>query len=146
MPTDHDFLAAAIDLSKQCPPSRTAFSVGAYVVDRDGTVLATGYSREGDPVVHAEESALGKVREKDLANATVYSSLEPCSRRASRPVTCARLILAAGVRRVVFAWREPAIFTDCDGAEILRAGGVEVVEIPELAAGVRAINQHLLPS
>jgi diaminohydroxyphosphoribosylaminopyrimidine deaminase/5-amino-6-(5-phosphoribosylamino)uracil reductase len=144
--SDRDWLTATIELSKNCPPSQTAFSVGAYVVAEDGAVLATGYSREGDPVVHAEEVALSKIPGADLSKATVYSSLEPCSRRASRPVPCAQLILKAGVGRVVFAWREPAIFTDCDGAEILRAGGVDVLEIPDLAAGVRAINQHLLPS
>ncbi|WP_279583280.1 cytidine/deoxycytidylate deaminase family protein [Fodinicola feengrottensis] len=143
---DHRWLAAAIELSESCPPSRTAFSVGAYVVDADDTVLATGYSREGDPVVHAEEVALLKLPGVDLAGATVYSSLEPCSQRASRPVSCARLILRAGVGRVVFGWREPAIFTDCDGAEILRTGGVDVMEIPELAAAVRLINAHLMPS
>ncbi len=56
---------------------------------------------------------------------TVYSSLEPCSARASRPRTCTELILAAGVQRVVFAWREPAVFVDGDGrrAAAGRGGG-----------------------
>lgn len=142
---DRKWLAAAIELSKQCPPSRTAFSVGAYVVAADDTVLATGYSREGDPVVHAEEAALLKLADVDLSGATVYSSLEPCSKRASRPVSCTQAILKAGVGRIVFGWREPLIFTDCDGAEILRAAGADVKEIPELASAVRAINAHLLP-
>nr|MDT0666433.1 dCMP deaminase [Micromonospora sp. DSM 115978] len=79
-----------------------------------------------------------------LTGVTIYSSLEPCSARASRPRTCTELILAAGIRRVVFAWREPAVFVDCHGAELLAAGGVEVVELPELAAVVRTVNAHLL--
>jgi diaminohydroxyphosphoribosylaminopyrimidine deaminase/5-amino-6-(5-phosphoribosylamino)uracil reductase len=78
-----------------------------------------------------------------LATATLYSSLEPCSVRASRPRTCTELILAAGMRRVVFAWREPAVFVDCQGAEILAAAGVEVVELPEFAAVARSVNAHL---
>ena len=65
---------------------------------------------------------------------TLYSSLEPCSARASRPRTCTELILAAGIGRVVFAWREPAIFVEGRGAELLHAAGVEVVELPELAS------------
>jgi diaminohydroxyphosphoribosylaminopyrimidine deaminase/5-amino-6-(5-phosphoribosylamino)uracil reductase len=70
--------------------------------------------------------------------------MEPCSARASRPRSCTQLILAAGISRVVFAWREPSIFVEGRGAELLTAGGVEVVELPELAAAVREVNQHLL--
>jgi diaminohydroxyphosphoribosylaminopyrimidine deaminase/5-amino-6-(5-phosphoribosylamino)uracil reductase len=45
---------------------------------------------------------------------------------------------------VVFALREPPLFADCHGAELLERAGVEVLELPELAAGVRAVNAHLL--
>ncbi|WP_337662265.1 dCMP deaminase [Actinoalloteichus sp. AHMU CJ021] len=144
---DHRWLRHAVALAGRCPPSTTAFSVGAVVVDSAGTPLAEGFSREGnDPHVHAEEAALAKIGPDDprLPGATVYSSLEPCAARRSRPRTCTQLILSAGVRRVVFAWREPTIFVDCDGAERLRAAGVSVVEVPELAESARAVNGHLL--
>lgn len=142
---DRRWLREAVVLSRHCPPSTRAFSVGALIAD-GGRVLATGYSREGDPHDHAEEVALAKLgpRATDLTAATLYSSLEPCSTRASRPRTCTELILAAGVRRVVFAWREPAIFVDCRGAETLRAAGLDVVEVPDLAERVREVNAHLL--
>lgn len=144
---DRHFLEAAIELSRRCPPSVSAFSVGALVVDADGTVLAEGYSRQHDPRVHAEEAALAALGPGWRAppGATVYSSLEPCSARASHPRTCTQLIIAAGVERVVFAWREPSIFVVGEGAELLRAAGVEVVELTELAAEARAVNSHLLP-
>jgi pyrimidine deaminase RibD-like protein len=146
MPDDERWLRQAIDLSRSCPPSTSAFSVGAIVVEEGGTILATGYSRQRDPVDHAEEAALRDLADGDprLATATIYSSLEPCSTRASRPRPCAELILAAGIGRVVFAWREPELFVDCHGAENLRAAGVEVVEMPELAPLVRDVNAHLL--
>ncbi|MFD5945925.1 dihydrofolate reductase family protein [Streptomyces collinus] len=144
---DHHWLALACDLAERCPPSDTAFSVGAVVVAADGTELARGHSREaGDPVVHAEEAALAKLDPADprLPGATVYSSLEPCARRASRPAPCARLILDAGVRRVVTAWREPDTFvTDADGSGLLAAGGVEVVVLPEHEERAKAPNRHL---
>ncbi|MFD7161113.1 deaminase [Kribbella sp. NPDC059898] len=143
--TDRAWLEAAIELSRQCPPSTTAFSVGAIIVSAAGDVIATGYSREGDPHDHAEETALAKAeRDPRLASSTIYSSLEPCSKRSSHPRTCTQLILAARIPRVVFAWREPSIFVDCEGAELLRAAGCEVLEIPEVAPAVRAINAHLL--
>ncbi|MEV7597771.1 deaminase [Kitasatospora sp. NPDC089797] len=145
--TDLDHLRRAVELSRRCPPSGTAFSVGAVVVGADGEVLAEGFSREGDPHDHAEEAALAKLPAGDprLRGATVYSSLEPCGLRASRPVPCARLLIAAGVPRVVVAWREPDLFvTDCQGTALLAAAGVEVVELPELAEEARAVNAHLL--
>jgi diaminohydroxyphosphoribosylaminopyrimidine deaminase/5-amino-6-(5-phosphoribosylamino)uracil reductase len=144
---DGHWLAYAVELALRCPPARTAFSVGAVIVGPDGeTVLAEGWSRAGAPRDHAEEAALRGFAAGDprLAGATLYSSLEPCSARASRPRTCTELTLAAGIGRVVFAWREPALFVDCQGAELLAAAGVTVVERPDLAAGVRAANAHLL--
>lgn len=145
---DRQWLALACELAALCPPSETAFSVGAVVVAADGTELARGHSREGgDPVTHAEEAALAKIDPADprLPAATVYSSLEPCARRASRPAPCARLVLDAGVRRVVTAWREPDTFvTDADGSGLLAAAGADVVLLPEYEERAKAPNRHLL--
>ena len=41
---DRHWLALACELAAQCPPSDTAFSVGAVVVAADGTELARGHS------------------------------------------------------------------------------------------------------
>jgi pyrimidine deaminase RibD-like protein len=143
--TDRRWLQVAIDLSRRCPPSQTAFSVGAVIVDVDGKLLASGYSRETDLLTHAEESALAKVAgsRRGLGEATMYSSLEPCGARRSRPLACVDLILAAGIGRVVFALREPVLFADGQGAERLLAAGLEVVEVPDLGGQVQAINAHL---
>ncbi|GIJ43639.1 hypothetical protein Val02_05250 [Virgisporangium aliadipatigenens] len=145
MRTDLAWLAHAIEVSRSAPPVPARYAVGAVVVDRLGQALSTGYTGEDDPQQHAEEAALAKLagRPVDLAGATVYTSLEPCTTRRSRPVGCARLILAAGITRVVLAWREPALFADCEGVATLRRHGVEVVELPALAASARAVNSHL---
>jgi 5-amino-6-(5-phosphoribosylamino)uracil reductase len=144
---DHRFLRWAVELSRLCPPSASAFSVGAVIVGEDGEVLATGFSREQEDHDHAEEVALRKLGpDPRLRHATIYSSLVPCGARASRPVTCVQHIVAAGIPRVVFAWREPHLFTDGEGAEQLRAAGVAVTEVPELAGRARAVNAHLVGS
>ncbi|MDT8912114.1 dihydrofolate reductase family protein [Amycolatopsis sp. PS_44_ISF1] len=137
-------LRQAIALADECPPSST-FRVGAVVTAADGTVLATGHSGEGDPLNHAEEAALAKLPAGDprLATATIYSSLEPCSARASHPLSCTQLILAAAIPRVVMAWREPSLFVDAEGVEQLMAAGCRVIEIPALAPEVRRANTHL---
>jgi riboflavin-specific deaminase-like protein len=149
---DERFLRWAVELSRLCPPSDSAFSVGAVIVGEEGEVLATGFSREQEDQDHAEEVALRKLTQGKpgpdprLRHATLYSSLVPCGARASRPVTCVGHIVAAGVPRVVFAWREPRLFTDGEGAEQLRAAGVAVTELPGLAGRARAVNAHLVGS
>jgi len=162
---DLHWLHEAIKLSRFCQPSATAFSVGAVLIAADGSVLSTGYSRESDPADHAEEVALARVglaghnalrygvprhgsagsgHGVNLEGATLYSSLEPCAARASRPTPCADLIIASGIGRVVIAWREPPIFVPGGGAVRLRRAGLTVKVIPELAGAARAVNAHLL--
>ena len=143
---DLRWLREAIELSRHCPPSETAFSVGAVLVSDAGDVIATGYSRELDPKDHAEEVALARAADDPrLARSTLYSSLEPCLSRASRPRSCAELIEAAGIPRVVIAWLEPPLFTAGGGGVRLRSAGVTVDEIPWLAELARSANAHLLP-
>lgn len=143
---DRHWMRLAIELAYRCPPSDSAYSVGAIIVGESGEEIARGYSRETDPQVHAEESALAKVDRADprLTTATIYSTLEPCSQRKSRPTSCTQHILDAGIPRVVIAWREPSLFVaDCQGQEMLTAAGVEVIEMDDLAAEARAVNAHL---
>jgi diaminohydroxyphosphoribosylaminopyrimidine deaminase/5-amino-6-(5-phosphoribosylamino)uracil reductase len=146
-PADRRWLTAAIELSRLSAPTSTNFAVGAVVVDRHGTALATGYTGELGPRDHAEEVALGKLAGRpglDLSGATIYSSLEPCTARKSRPGTCTDLIIGAGLRRVVLALREPLIFADCHGVELLARQGAEVIEISDLGGLVRTVNAHVL--
>jgi diaminohydroxyphosphoribosylaminopyrimidine deaminase / 5-amino-6-(5-phosphoribosylamino)uracil reductase len=153
---DCHWLRAAIELSRRCPPSPTAYSVGALLVGPDGRVISTGFSRETDPLDHAEEVALARIGLPGgsagpppqsaalVPGAILYSSLEPCAVRASRPTPCADLIIASGIRRVVIAWREPPILAPGGGAIRLLSAGVRVVVVPELAASAREVNAHLL--
>jgi diaminohydroxyphosphoribosylaminopyrimidine deaminase/5-amino-6-(5-phosphoribosylamino)uracil reductase len=144
---DSKWMRIAIEQARLCPATQGAYSVGAVIVDSFEKEIARGYSRETDGKVHAEESALAKVSEPDrrrLVGATIYSTLEPCSQRASRPLSCTHLILGAGIPRVVIAWREPSLFVaDGQGVELLERAGVQVVELDALAAEAKAMNAHL---
>ena len=149
---DARWMRLAVELAWLCPPSDSAYSVGAVIVAADGTELSRGFSRESDPVVHAEESALAKLGPgapgapdaPRLPGATIYSTLEPCSQRKSRPCSCTELIIASGIRRVVIAWREPALFVaDCQGCELLEQAGLEVTELPAFSEQAAAPNRHL---
>jgi diaminohydroxyphosphoribosylaminopyrimidine deaminase/5-amino-6-(5-phosphoribosylamino)uracil reductase len=144
--TDARWMRRALELAGRCRPVPSAYCVGAVIVARDGQEIGSGFSRETGPVAHAEEVALARAGggHPGLAGATLYSTLEPCSERGSAPRSCTELILAAGIGRVVFAWREPPLFVaDCQGAELLAAAGVTVTELAEFAPQARAVNAHL---
>jgi diaminohydroxyphosphoribosylaminopyrimidine deaminase/5-amino-6-(5-phosphoribosylamino)uracil reductase len=156
---DARWMELAIWLAWQAPLSLDAYSVGAVLVGADGREVSRGFSREGsDPYVHAEESMLAKLVDHGrlLDGATLYSTLEPCSQRKSRPRSCTELVLATraaadsattrnnGIARVVVAWREPHLFVaDCQGVELLQQAGVAVTELAELAELAKAPNRHL---
>jgi len=143
---DEHWLAGAIELSKRCPATGSAFCVGAILVSASGQIIAQRYSRQSDPRDHAEEAALAEAAASgaDLGGVTLYTSLEPCLRRASRPASCAELILHSGVRRVVYAWREPPVFQPGGGAAWLAHRGVTVIELADLASAAQAVNCAVL--
>jgi diaminohydroxyphosphoribosylaminopyrimidine deaminase/5-amino-6-(5-phosphoribosylamino)uracil reductase len=135
-------MARAVALAQRCPPSDTAFSVGAVIV-LDGEIVGEGHSRAEQPEDHAEEVALRRAGGA-VEGATVYSTMEPCGRRASRPVPCARLLAEAKVARVVYAIAEPDRFVQSpSGMAVLREAGVRVRSMPEFAAAAAAPNAHL---
>jgi hypothetical protein len=51
--------------------------------------------------------------------------------------------VAADISRVVYAWDEPPVFAPGDGGGQLRAAGVEVIQIPDLAPRAAEVNEHL---
>lgn len=143
--SDRHFLQAAIDLSRQCTPSPTAYSVGAVVVTKDGQTFG-GYTHETGAANHAEEEAVAKALAASvpLDGATIYSSMEPCSERRSKPVSCSQLIIDHHFSRMVYALKEPPHFVKCTGAALLESVGIAVREIADLSQQVIEINQHIL--
>ncbi len=109
--------------------------VGALIV-KDKMIISDGYN--GTPsgfenicedengvtkpyVLHAEANAITKVAKSanNCDGSTLYITASPC-------IECAKLIIQAGIRRVVY----------CDsyrleeGLDLLRRGGIECVHIP----------------
>jgi diaminohydroxyphosphoribosylaminopyrimidine deaminase/5-amino-6-(5-phosphoribosylamino)uracil reductase len=110
--------------------------VGCVILDAHGQTVAEGWHR-GAGTPHAEADALD--RAGDLARgATAVVSLEPCNHRG-RTGPCSQALIAAGIRRVVFAQADPNPVA-AGGAEVLRAAGVEVVE-GLCAEEARALNR-----
>jgi len=110
--------------------------VGCVLLAPDGTTLAEGYHR-GAGTPHAEADALARVGGR-ARGATAVVTLEPCN-HTGRTGPCARALVEAGVRRVVFAQADPNPLA-AGGAETLRAAGIEV-EVGLLAEEARAVNR-----
>ena len=110
--------------------------VGALIV-KDKMIISEGYN--GTPsgfenvcededgltkpyVLHAEANAITKIARSgnNSDGATLYVTDEPC-------IECAKLIIQAGIRRVVYK-REYRLHA---GLELLRRAEIEVLHLPE---------------
>lgn len=109
--------------------------VGAIIV-KDKMIISDGYN--GTPagfenvcedddnhtkpyVLHAEANAITKVACSNNSSdgATLYVTSSPC-------IECSKLIIQAGIKRVVFA----EVYRLTDGIELLRRAGIECVLLP----------------
>lgn len=110
--------------------------VGCVLLADDGRVVAEGYHR-GAGTPHAEADALGHAGER-ARGTTAVVTLEPCN-HTGRTGPCASALVAAGVRRVVFAQADPNPIA-AGGAATLRAAGIEVAS-GLLADEARQLNR-----
>ncbi len=99
--------------------------VGCVIVRADGTLLAKGHhARYGEP--HAETEALRQVKdERDLIDATVYVTLEPCAHHGKTP-PCAIALAETPIKRVVVALPDPNPKVDGKGIRLLRDASIRV--------------------
>src|SRR5664279_2440703 len=99
--------------------------VGAVLVSPEGKIVGRGiHTYEG--IKHAEILAI-EAAGAGTRGATLYLNLEPCS-HVGRTGPCADAIIAAGIRRVVMAMRDPNPVVAGRGLARLQAAGIEVHE------------------
>ncbi|OQW97401.1 MAG: riboflavin biosynthesis protein RibD [Verrucomicrobia bacterium A1] len=126
--SDAAWMDLALDLARRGEGlTRPNPPVGAVVVRGDRVVGQGWHRRAGG--AHAEVFAL-RAAGAAARGATLYVTLEPCCTQGRTP-PCTEAILAAGVRRVVVAVRDPNPAHSGRGLRRLRAAGVDV------AVGVR---------
>lgn len=106
--------------------------VGAVVVSGDRVIGEGFHARYGTR--HAEVVALEQAGE-GAAGATLYVNLEPCAHHGATP-PCTQAIQQAGIRRVVYACRDPDRLA-AGGGEWLTGAGLEVVGGVRAAAAAR---------
>lgn len=119
------FMTAALEESRRALPAcRPNPPVGCVIV-RDGAIVARGFTGEpGQP--HAEAAALLTLeRGFDPMPLTMFVTLEPCAFDGRTP-SCARGIIAAGIRTVYVGTIDPDPRNSGAGIEIMRAAGIDV--------------------
>lgn len=74
-------------------------------------------------VLHAEANAITKVARSNNSSdgATLYVTASPC-------LECAKLIIQAGIKRVVYN----ELYRICDGIDLLKRAGVECLHLPQI--------------
>ncbi|OLY78876.1 Diaminohydroxyphosphoribosylamino-pyrimidine deaminase [Smittium mucronatum] len=143
------YMRMALEEAKKCSPVKSAYNVGAVIVQYDkdtGTerVVSVGHSRELPGNTHAEECALKKIPESTvLGDTAIFTTMEPCSVRVSGLKSCTDRILESGIKRVYYAVKEPPHFVTCNGIEILEKNGVSVHHLFELSKECSLLNSHL---
>lgn len=129
---DYALMRKAFKEGANCRVSESAYSVGSIVATIERKIVSSGYSREFGPDWHAEEVAIQKACDKiaSLDKCILYSTLEPCGERSSRPVSCSELILSKNIPVVIFAENEPSRFvTIPKGRRLLRDNGVQILKL-----------------
>jgi diaminohydroxyphosphoribosylaminopyrimidine deaminase/5-amino-6-(5-phosphoribosylamino)uracil reductase len=138
--TDRAHLARAIELAGNGAGSVKPNPIVGAVVARGEQVLGEGWHEEFGGA-HAEVNAIEACGLEELADATLYVSLEPCCHEGKTP-PCTDAIIQSGIRRVVVASDDPTEKASGRGLGILRDEGIEVVLADgELAARARLLNQ-----
>jgi diaminohydroxyphosphoribosylaminopyrimidine deaminase/5-amino-6-(5-phosphoribosylamino)uracil reductase len=110
--------------------------VGCVLLDKEGGTVAEGFHR-GAGTAHAEADALRRAAER-ARGATAVVTLEPCN-HTGRTGPCSEALIAAGVRRVVYAQADPNPVAR-GGARRMTAAGIDVVG-GVLAAEAEAVNR-----
>lgn len=100
-------LSRALDLAKKGEGhTRPNPPVGAVIV-KDGRILGEGYHKKAG-TNHAETAAIADAKKKgnDIRGASIYVTLEPCS-KPGRVGACTDAIASAGISHVYYAVSDP---------------------------------------
>ena len=120
---DEKYMLLALDLAQQGAGFTSPNPMVGAVVVKDNRIVGKGYhAAAGQP--HAEVNAIEDAG-LEARGGTLYVTLEPCNHIGRTP-PCTEKILAAGIRRVVVAMRDPNPHVKGGGLAFLSEKGIEV--------------------
>ncbi len=114
--------------------------VGAVILDHSGQIVGEGYHRQpGGP--HAEIFALKQAGER-ARGGSLYVTLEPCNHTGRTP-PCTDAIIAAGIRQVIIAMKDPNPQVKGGGIERLYKAGM-TVKVGDCEEQARKLNHAFI--
>ena len=122
-PGDRRAMARALSLARRGRYTVAPNPMVGAVVTNGGEIVGEGWHRRAGGE-HAEAAALAAAGNAAL-DGTLYVTLEPCNHHGHTP-PCADRVIESGVKRVVFAHRDPNPEVKGGGGDRLRAMGVRV--------------------
>ena len=142
-------MGEAISLAEHCPqPSEDRIPRVGAVIAVDGVIIGQGQRGPRESDDHAEKVALrGVADRKQLPDATVYTTLEPCTKevRSDGENCCTELIKDAKVKKVFIGIVDPNQGVRGKGLWELQSRGVEVELFPpELAKKILVVNDKFI--
>lgn len=141
------WMRRAVDLAKKSvsEASRANTPRVGVVIVKDGETVAEGFRGRTGNGEHAEYDAIKDKPPEQLAGATVYTTLEPCTKRGAGKIPCAERLIAANVKDVFIGLYDPNPHIFRAGWRILRDAGISLHDFtPELRAELRACNSEFL--
>ncbi len=122
--THQKFMLRALELAKKGRGFVNPNPMVGAVLVKNGKILGEGYHTAfGKP--HAEVEALQNTTE-NVAGATAYVTLEPCSHYGKTP-PCAVALIEAKIKTVVIAMLDPNPLVSGRGVQLLKEAGIEVI-------------------
>lgn len=136
---DHGYMARALQLAQRAMNITTPNPRVGCVLVRDDRIIGEGHTQPAGGN-HAEIEALraAGAAGHDVAGATAYVTLEPCSHYGRTP-PCADALIKAQLKRVVVAMQDPNPQVAGQGLAGLRAAGMET-QCGLLEAEARELN------
>ena len=120
---DKQYMARALELAARGKGRTSPNPMVGCVIERNGLIIGEGFhARAGAP--HAEIVAM-EAAGGDIAGATVYLNLEPCTHTGKTP-PCAPALIEKKPGRVVVAMRDPNPKVAGRGIDQLRDAGIRV--------------------
>ncbi|KAL6717426.1 hypothetical protein ACLMJK_005341 [Lecanora helva] len=162
--THEKHMRHALSLASRAPPKPTNFCVGAILFDQvNNETVATGYTMELPGNTHAEQCCLTKYQDKAATDSkeskklVLYTTMEPCNKRASGNTPCTDTILRAKdngkckINVVYVGVQEPEKFVGQNtGRAKLEQAGIKYFHVPGfedeiLAVATRGHEKELQP-